>query len=484
MARRSEAVSRRTTTHKAHDTRNDASDNVDVLYSLVDDLHVSSSSACTKSTDSGHDDIKVLRSRNMQPYANNNQLIAFCAESLSLYLVTSAPRDSNKILRISLLAAASAGILAADHRLSVPGLVSSILVMLFARVARVCWKIVIRSNPDIGVKNTDLTGRYVIVGASVGVSCALIFWKNGEPIFAAALGSSNVSLFIINALASALALILGKSLLFPMDEESAYPFLRSGDAQTHPAWNASMLVILVGIVGCYSTLSVRRSYTSVYQLVCFWFAIAMICIEKKAHTISSQSSGISHNINELVSSSEDNDSDDIIGETHHSRKSATLSSSRRTTFSRFVVGIAAVSLWTVFIMCNTSDRPEYHRATVLDREYRTDVPVEIVLSIYGEPIEEVVDLIHNLRKIPALSVSQVTIYIKDSSADNALIKSQTGANQVIILPNVGREGETYLNHILNRWDSLAHQTVFLQASIHNPRELYKHVRNYYIRSQT
>lgn len=101
--------------------------------------------------------------------------------------------------------------------------------------------------------------------------------------------------------------------------------------------------------------------------------------------------------------------------------------------------------------------------------------------MYNEPVDEVAKLIRHLRGFPALSDAPVTIYIKDSEADINHIKQQTGANQIALLPNIGREGETYLNHILSRWDSLARQTIFLQAGIHSPREFFAHINNYYSR---
>jgi hypothetical protein len=78
-----------------------------------------------------------------------------------------------------------------------------------------------------------------------------------------------------------------------------------------------------------------------------------------------------------------------------------------------------------------------------------------------------------------LSDAHVTIYIKDSEANNTHVKQKTGADYVITLPNVGREGETFLNHILDKWDSLARQTIFLQAGIHDAREFYTRIKNYY-----
>jgi hypothetical protein len=89
--------------------------------------------------------------------------------------------------------------------------------------------------------------------------------------------------------------------------------------------------------------------------------------------------------------------------------------------------------------------------------------------MYQEPIDEVGKLINDLKSIPTLADAHVTIYTKDSEANNTHVKQKTATDYVISLPNVGREGETFLNHILDKWDSLARQTVFLQAGIHDSR---------------
>jgi hypothetical protein len=70
-----------------------------------------------------------------------------------------------------------------------------------------------------------------------------------------------------------------------------------------------------------------------------------------------------------------------------------------------------------------------------------------------------------LRAMPNLKDAIVHIYIKDGEANVDELKKITQANSVTKLSNVGREGETYLYHILDRWDSLSKHTVFLQADM-------------------
>lgn len=44
---------------------------------------------------------------------------------------------------------------------------------------------------------------------------------------------------------------------------------------------------------------------------------------------------------------------------------------------------------------------------------------------------------------------KVIIYTKQAGTDLAALKESSGAEEVVWLPNVGREGGTYLHHILS-----------------------------------
>ena len=83
---------------------------------------------------------------------------------------------------------------------------------------------------------------------------------------------------------------------------------------------------------------------------------------------------------------------------------------------------------------------------------RTQVNVHIVVSRYAEDVAW-------LRAMPG---TEVTIYDKGGPG-NELAHVPANARRVP-LPNVGREGHTYLHHIITQYDNLADVTVFLPAS--------------------
>jgi hypothetical protein len=119
--------------------------------------------------------------------------------------------------------------------------------------------------------------------------------------------------------------------------------------------------------------------------------------------------------------------------------------------------------------------------TQLDLDYEAPSEMDIVVSMYKESPQEVRSLYTTLLEMDLVAARnpRLLIYLKDATADVATVKSQTGAHNVTILPNVGREGETYLHHIIDHWDELAAHTIFVQADVHNPREFYPRVRDYF-----
>jgi hypothetical protein len=417
-------------------------------------------------------------------HTNLLQMIVFFAESLILVIARTVPPTQAEFARISLLLVAGVGLLFTEYRLNVPGLVSSILAMLMTGVARALRQIVAKHHPDVMASNMNSNSRSVAVAAVVGVVWVLVF-RQGPQTFAFDLGT--VPLLAVHAVFSALALALGKSILLPIDETVSESIFLAGSARGRHTCDALTVAAFAAIVGCHSALSIRRSYTNTYQYCCF--LLAMLCISSRDLIDSSQRSRFGNSAYELVDGSrpsmQDRDSLGFAKETKlSSLRALLLKIQANKLVRRYSLGVSIALLWTAYVGFNYTDRPKSSNPTILDREYEPTVPVEIVLSMYKEPVEEVRELLSNLKKMPPLRAAESTIYIKDSTADNEAIKQQTGATHIITLPNVGREGETFLNHIVRRWDTLARQTVFLQADIHNPREFYPHLRNYYSRAKT
>ncbi|CAD0089779.1 unnamed protein product [Aureobasidium vineae] len=143
----------------------------------------------------------------------------------------------------------------------------------------------------------------------------------------------------------------------------------------------------------------------------------------------------------------------------------------------------ATAAWGWFLTTNLSTQLAKHTShdLRLDTSYKANSNIDIVMSMYREHPSHITQTLSLLNSIPSIGSKspRLVLYTKDPHANTALLQQQTNATKVIQLPNVGREGHTYLHHITSSWDDLATQTFFLQASIHNPREFSARVEDYY-----
>ena len=89
-------------------------------------------------------------------------------------------------------------------------------------------------------------------------------------------------------------------------------------------------------------------------------------------------------------------------------------------------------------------------------------PVEIVIAYYNS--------LAFFELLPHFT-SKIKLYDKSTSIDNSLeildIQLKYPNIERISKENIGREGETYLSHIIDNYDSLAEYTIFIQDDTDN-----------------
>ncbi|RYO48497.1 hypothetical protein AA0113_g9937 [Alternaria arborescens] len=408
--------------------------------------------------------------------------IAFFAESLVLYVFNYNSRSNAEILSLSLLLPACAGILFMEYRLMVPSLIASILAMLLIGTASALRKLVAKHYPgDRATRSTNAVWL-VGMGSLLAFVCAVGNWPGEQwDTF----NVSSLPLRTLNALSTAAAFLAGGSILFPLDMQSESPLPGSGLAATQRVRSVTSILAMMAIIGCSTVLSLRRSYTSWQQLSCFLFAILCVCSKDVYDTVWKQAvrRKDSRGSYDLISRSpraEPDDEEECGTKSQRAPRTGSQSNSLRSP----LISLALVMLWTAFISFNFGQRQFPRVEPHLDLQYEPIGPLEVVISMYKERTEDVAALIAKLESMSQMSEALITIYLKDSEADERQIKQETNAHEVIKLPNVGREAETYLNHIVNRWDSLAERTVFLQADVHNPREFYPFFERYFRANQT
>ncbi|PMD34210.1 hypothetical protein L207DRAFT_638754 [Hyaloscypha variabilis F] len=122
----------------------------------------------------------------------------------------------------------------------------------------------------------------------------------------------------------------------------------------------------------------------------------------------------------------------------------------------------------------------------LDTLYQPTTRFEIVVSMYDENHADIYTLLSALKSTTFLNTltPKITLYTKNPThalpSVQSELKAKTGADRIEHLENRGREGGTYLHHIVTHWDELAEQTMFIQAHAHNLRELIPRINSYLV----
>ena len=111
------------------------------------------------------------------------------------------------------------------------------------------------------------------------------------------------------------------------------------------------------------------------------------------------------------------------------------------------------------------------RNPVSSNEQQIPHRLDIVISHYHEAPEIVRPPLDIIKQLPVVSRlnPRVIVYTKGLATANItdieILKEEIGADIVYELPNIGRETDTHLTHIVNYYDELAEFTLFLQGHI-------------------
>jgi Protein of unknown function (DUF3431) len=106
------------------------------------------------------------------------------------------------------------------------------------------------------------------------------------------------------------------------------------------------------------------------------------------------------------------------------------------------------------------------------RKYNRGSQFDIVLAHYDENPDDVRKGVHLIKSVTGLVAldPRVIVYHKGSLStsttdDLEALRESLNADIVRTLPNLGRESDTYLSHIIQHYDDLAGHTLFAQATL-------------------
>ena len=316
---------------------------------------------------------------------------------------------------------------------------------------------------------------------------------------------------ILNAITSAIVLVLGASLDMPPEEPSGFPDAVKRDWPS--IWRLSLDFAKSGAVAWLSTIVCHRGYTTWVQAIAYFLGFFGLASQRILEAFTKNNSKISSPVNDEKIISTRQTSRTYLGLTRRDssamyqlpqtpadtwqeaprRANGALAGHgvpRRdpkagTQVYRISIALIIMGLisWVSYMRANFQTLPGKVAGLPrpsLDTEYQALFNFDIVISMHRESLASVSSVITRINELDAIATSpRIFVYTKDEHADTSQLQRDLNAFDVIQVPNVGRESETYLRHIVANWDTLADHTLFIQADIHNPREFYARIQDYF-----
>ncbi|TVY46711.1 hypothetical protein LOCC1_G004663 [Lachnellula occidentalis] len=392
--------------------------------------------------------------------------LIYAAESLVLFTCCSQSRSQSWFPWEALVAmGASAVVLYNESRLMVPGLLWGVLGILFIGLARGCFVIGSeRSGSDLAVQaKLKAYHGFIVMTLLFGMLFSGIsgyFLEHIESIYPTSL--STITLIIVQFSSIVGATFSGTSLLAYSPIYFQNPKARFSNIPLHSTeYIASFLSsILILMASIYSNPVPVISWIQIAAYLCASFVLAGA---GGIHAYVVQATDVSKKLSKSPSP--------------ENRKPSGV-------FSGLVLLVVVIlsSGFMSFLASTSVNSVNQSLPSTFDLAYTPETRFDIVVSIYNEDPEMVKEMLEAVKATAMLKnlESNVIIYTKDPAADLPKLKEATGANAVELLENLGREGATYLHHIVDKWDSLAEQTMFIQAHAHNMRELIPRIDDYLV----
>ncbi|KAF2138921.1 uncharacterized protein K452DRAFT_320588 [Aplosporella prunicola CBS 121167] len=380
-----------------------------------------------------------------------------------------------------------------EYRLTTENLLTTVPAMALAGAATALGR-----KPGAGAVTRHRYGS-VPTYRLMGLPLALFFtfvgcvWKESTWSAAADLANVDPLLLGLNVGSTVAALLIGSSFLIPvMLDDTATP------CRAHVSWLARLGAncLLTAVVGWASTFITLGSYATISQLPAYFTTMGLLFSlqpsdgmgahgkkgKQRAHVDDAE--GLL-GLQQLAERAGGGGDEECSREDAQPDTAATQSVQDASVFGAALVVMLVA--WTLFIIRNfqpmavgTPPAAPPH----LDLAYEPRHGFDVVISMYEEPISAVNAIMAGLAAIPAINASapRLFLYTKDealSEPELAALQAATNAHRVTQLPNAGREGATYLEHMVGQWEGLARHTLFAQADVHNEDDFFRRVEQYF-----
>ena len=407
-------------------------------------------------------------------------------------------------------------IIANDYKLYSTGIIFAILAMLYAEAAKVAYSMVMSETPDIeGVtksRELHLTGLLatlvpLLINIWVDNGFKLSFWHL-LPDFSA----MPTGVLFLNNYATSLALLLGGNTLTTF--VPVWRKQKSDGSEDRENRTRVTSVAMVGTCSAIYLLVGRRTFISAWQILAFWFAAA-VSLSLGTSWVGPTSFGAdvfiriaSKAATTLASSTKD--SLEATQAEHGSKVKAAQAEGRPTPrkpskyliftavvltwFGRISLLVLPVLSWLLLIAWSVLGLPwsaSHSSQQVLNSSYQPAGAFDVVVAHHSEPVQDIIDILGALTKIPRVAAIASTVYVYDKgtklnhtdfSHQFRTQLSESGFKTAMILEgrSEGGDAETYLGHMVSKQTELANHTLFTPARFSDIRSLKQRIEDYFV----
>lgn len=422
--------------------------------------------------------VKIVTLRDMVAYYL--QIISFL--TFPVLTQTFGERVFRHIAQAACLCLVTIFLLYEDYRLTINGLVFSISATSLTGLVNFFLS---RDSAYASLRQAQSESWAIFLPVTIVLTTtvSLTFMVLKEQALHGAVLEDFIPALVINLLTSGLAITLGGSFFF--DLNTLLPYSERDTVVSHLNFTG---MTAAGALTCQSL-----AYSSPWQILVYLIAAILVLPDQDQGAVSwlnRQFRTISPwHRNETSLWPETAEQDELLGAEQPEEPTKQDNPSVRVLFYNLLENgilstIIIVLVWVLFITLNFSmamtETP--FPAPHLDKTYTAPSRLDVVISMYEESPSLIQETMTRLHAIPRIATLQprLRIYTKASFPNTTHLQALTNATTITHLPNRGREGETYLHHILTHWDALATHTIFLQAEIHNPREVFPRIRDYFV----
>ncbi|EPE31960.1 hypothetical protein GLAREA_12042 [Glarea lozoyensis ATCC 20868] len=343
-----------------------------------------------------------------------------------------------------------------EYRLMVPGLVWSITALISMGTARALISIELDRSSNTETRRQKFHG-FIMMTIVLGIVISTVIAFNFEKSPGINLSYQTISLMLLNSASHIATAVTGVSLLAYSPRLSiAVEHVESASSREVLVSFCSSILLLIGITYSQPPTVVSNAQFLSYMLATF-------CVLQTVQD--TEDDETKQSAEEFTSQNR------IFG------KKLNVASGKFT-----LLAFAGTGLVVYFLKSVSIPTLLPNNVTVLNPINSTSSTFDIVVSAYTEDPESIKQMLDSIKRTAYVSNVQTNIilYTKNQEANLTELKESTGADTVILLDNAGREGGTYLYHIVKNWDVLAEKTMFIQAHAHNMRELLPRINDYLV----